>query len=440
MLESLGEKLRSAMRKLAGKTVVDKAAVEEFIRELQRALIASDVEVKLVFELSEMIKKKALEEKKAEGFSTRDHVLRVIHNELLGIVGKSSRFDISRRPLRIMMAGLFASGKTTTCGKLGLYLKKRGVKVGMIGADVYRPAAQEQLRQLGQQIGVDIYAEGSKAEEVVTEGLKRFAKHDAVIIDTAGRNALDKVMIDELHRIRKITNPDEVILVVPADLGQSAGVQAREFSAVGLTGVIVTKMEGTAKGGGALVACAAAGIPIKFVGLGEKMGDLDIFEPNGFVSRLLGWGDIGALVRKAEDMAREKSFRPEDILHEFNLDTFYKQLEAARSMGPMKQVLQMLGVGNIPKDLIVESEGKLKKYKFMIDSMTKREKKEPGIIDKPRIDRIAKGSGCKPQEVRELLKHFNQAKKMIKIVKKGRMPRNMAGLGKLLPKGLMKHG
>ncbi len=428
MLDQLGEKLRNAVRKLAGLPVVDARAVDEFVKELQRTLIAGDVEVTLVFELSKRIRESALKVEQLKGFSTKDHVLKVIYDELVGIVGHGAQLS-GERPLRVMMVGLFGSGKTTTTGKIAKWMKKRGLKVGVIGADIYRPAAREQLAQLARQVGVDFYTDDGPADEIVKNGLKEFVKHDVVIADTAGRNALDSDMIDELDKIKKILRPQEVLLVISGDIGQEAGRQSREFSKVGLTGVIVTKLEGTAKGGGAITGCAAAGTPVKFVGLGEKLDDLDTFDPEGFISRLLGWGDISALLRKAEDASKE--VKPEDLLNgEFTLDTFYKQLEAAGKMGPLKNVLQMLGAVNVPEEMIAQSEGKLKKYRYMINSMSGKEKADPDLIDGSRIERIARGAGVKVDEVRELLTHFKAAKKMIKVVKRGRLPGHMMkGLG-----------
>ncbi len=439
MLEGLAEKLQNAMKKLAGKDVVDRAAVEEFVREMQRALIAGDVGVDLVFSLSERIRKKALEEKQLIGLSLRDHVLRVIYEELVGIVGKGAPFDTAKRPIRIMLCGLFAAGKTTTTGKLALWLKKRGMRVALVGADIYRPAAQEQLRQLAAQTGVDYHSEGKDIKGIVAEALEKFPRHDAIIVDTAGRNALDEDMLKELLTVKSLFKPTDSFLVIGADIGQAAGKQAEQFARVGLSGVIVTKMEGTAKGGGAITSCAAAGVPVIFVGLGEKMGDLDLFEPKGFVSRLLGWGDISALLRKADEIAKEQSINPEDIISSFNLNTFYKQLEAARSMGPLKNVLQMLGAGSVPDEMIVKSEEKLTRYKHILDSMTRKERLNPEIISPSRMARIARGSGAKESEVRELLQHYKQAEKMMRFVKKGRVPRDLAkrlsGVGGKIPVG-----
>lgn len=423
MLDQLGEKLRNAVKKLAGLPVVDERAVDEFVKELQRSLIAGDVEVTLVFELSKRIRERSLKEEQLKGFSTKDHVLKVIHDELVGIVGKGAQLS-GERPLRVMMVGLFGSGKTTTTGKIAKWMKKRGLRVGVIGADIYRPAAREQLAQLAKQVGVDFYTEEGQADVIVANGLREFSKHDIVIADTAGRNALDSDMIGELDKIKTILKPQEVLLVISGDIGQEAGRQSREFSKVGLTGVIVTKLEGTAKGGGAITSCAAAGTPVKFVGLGEKLDDLDTFEPEGFISRLLGWGDISALLRRAEDASREVA--PKDLLSgDFTLDTFYRQLEAAGKMGPLKSVLQMLGAVNVPEEMIVQSEEKLKKYRYMINSMSKKEKADPDLIDGSRIERIAKGSGVKAEDVRELLTHFKTAKKMMKVVKRGRLPGHM---------------
>ncbi len=438
MLDALAEKLQNALKGLAGRTIVDKAAVEAFIKDLQKALIQSDVDVKLVFELSERIRQRALAEDQRKGFTAKDHVLKVIYEELVTIVGQKAEITQAGLP-RLMLIGLFGAGKTTTAGKLAKWYKKRGFRVALVGADTYRPAAQAQICQLAEAVGVDCHATGTAPVRIVKEAMQKFPDH-VLIVDTAGRNALDSDMIQELHVVKGALNPDEVILTVAADLGQEAGRQAREFSQVGISGVIVTKMEGTAKGGGALTSCAVAGVPIKMIGVGEKLDDLEPFEPNGFISRILGWGDIAGLVNKAEEIAREQEINPEEmLLREFDLNTFYKQLEAAKSLGPLGNVLQMMGAGGVPKELLVKSEEKLKKYKFILDSINRVERKNPDLIGPARIKRIAKGAGVTEADVKEMLKHFYAAKKMVKVLKKGRLPRNMGlkdiqalrGMGKL---------
>lgn len=438
MLDALAEKLQNALKTLAGKTVVDKVAVEAFIKDLQKALIQSDVDVKLVFELSERIRKRALEIEQRKGFTTKDHVLKVIYEELVGIVGQKAELPQTGLP-RLMLIGLFGAGKTTTAGKLAKWYKKRGFRVALVGADTYRPAAQTQVRQLAEAAGVEHHAIGNDPVKIVKEAMEKFPNH-ILIVDTAGRNALDASMIEELQSVKAALNPSEIFLVIAADLGQEAGRQAREFRDVGLTGVIVTKLEGTAKGGGALTSCGVAGVPIRMIGVGEKLDDLEPFDPNGFVSRLLGWGDIVSLIHKAEEVAREQEITPEEMmLREFDLNTFYKQLEATKSLGPLGNVLQMIGAGGVPKEMLTKSEEKLKKYKFIIDSISRQERKNPDIIGPSRIKRIAKGAGVSEADVKELLKHFYTAKKMIKVLKRGRLPRNMGikdlqalrGMGKM---------
>ncbi len=420
MLDNLGRDLRNAVRKLAGRPVVDEAAVNEFVRELQRALISADVDVKLVKKLSSRIKKSALEKERPKALSTKDHVLKVVYDELVKLVGEGG--DIDLKEPKIMLIGLFGSGKTTQAGKLALHLKKRGLSPVLIGTDTWRPAAFQQLKMLGERIDVPAYGEveAENATEILKDGLEQFKKRKAIIVDTAGRDALDVEMISELKKLERIFQPTEILLVVPADIGQSARKQAEAFSAVNITGVIVTKLDGTAKGGGALTACAEAGVPIKFIGVGEKLEDLERFEPEGFVSRLLGWGDIKALLRRAEEVSKAEEMTPEEMVENFNLEVFAKQMEAAKNMGPMKQVLGMLGVTDVPRELLSQSEEKLEVYRYLIDSMTEKEKKDASMIKGSRARRILEGSGRSKKELKELLKHYQATEKMIKMFKKGR--------------------
>lgn len=420
MLDNLGRNLRNALKKLAGRSVVDEAAVNEFVRELQRALIAADVDVKLVMELSKNIKSAALETKQLEGFSTKEHVLKVVYDQLVELVGTGGEINLEHP--RIMLIGLFGSGKTTHAGKLSLYLKKKGLSPVLIGTDTWRPAAFQQLKMLGEKVDVPAYGEvnAKDAVKILKDGLEHFKKSKAIILDTAGRDALDQDMISELKNLEDIFKPTDILLVLPADIGQAAEKQARAFSAVNITGVVLTKLDGTAKGGGALSACAAAGVPIKFIGVGEKLEDLERFEPEGFVSRLLGWGDMKALLAKAEEVAKNTELTPEEMIKNFNLEVFAQQLEAAKNMGPMKQVMGMLGVTDVPKELLSQSEEKLQVYRYLLDSMTRNEKQNPEKIKGTRAERIVRGSGRSREELRELMKHYDSTKKMINMFKKGR--------------------
>jgi len=331
-------------------------------------------------------------------------------------------FDLKKQ--KILLLGLFGSGKTTTTMKLGLFFKKKGLSVGVIGADVHRPAAYEQLKQNAERVKISFYGEkGNKnATEIVENGLKEL-KEDVIIVDSAGRSALDDDLIKELKEIDSVLKPKEKLLVISGDIGQAAQKQAEEFNkAVGLTGVIVTKMDSSAKGGGALTACAAANVPVRFLGVGEKAEDYEIYDPVRFVSRLLGMGDLQTLLEKAQEaISPEKAMKV--LTEELTFETFYEQIESVKKMGSLSKILEMIpGMGklNVPKEMIDIQEEKMKNWKIIIDSMNKQEKKDVDILDASRISRIAKGSGKTEEEVRELIKHFKQTKKMMKMFKGGK--------------------
>ena len=314
------------------------------------------------------------------------------------------------KPGKIMFVGLYAAGKTTSIGKLAKFYRKKGLRPALIGCDIHRPAAMDQLSQLASQNNVPCYAPKDVKDpvEIAKTGLEKFKKYDIIIIDASGRSSLDKDLAEELKKLAELAKPDEVILTIPADLGQAAGEQAQGFKElVGITGIFLTKMDGTARGGGALTSCAVTGAPIKFIGTGEKLDALEIFDPERFVSRLIGFGDIQGLLEKA----KEAEFKPETakkiVSGKFSMDEFFEQLQSMQKMGSMKSVLGSIpGIAsmNLPKDLDVsKQEQKMKKWSYIIQSMTKQEKQDPQIIDAPRIKRIAKGSGTSEPEVRELL-------------------------------------
>ncbi len=434
VLDNLGESLRNALQKVAKSIFVDDAAVNELVKELQRALLQSDVNVKLVFSLSQRIKERVLKEETPGGLTKREFLVKVVYEELVKFLGgEESQVDTSSIPTVIMLSGLFGSGKTTTAAKLGRYFSKRSLKVAMVQLDVYRPAALDQLQQLGKQIGVPVF--GNKGEK---DPLKIFSscqdelrKFDVVIVDTAGRDALSTDLIAELKAVAALVQPNENLLVISADIGQAAEKQATAFhDACKITGVIVTKLEGTAKGGGALSACSVSGAPIKFVGVGEKIEDLEKFNPKGFVGRLLGMGDIEALLEKAKEAVTEeeaKDMSEKFLKGEFTLLDLYEQMQAIKKMGPIAKVMEMIpGFGQLklPKDVLEVQEANLKKWKFAMDSMTKKELEDPEAVTSDRIERIAKGAGISTGEVKDLLKQYRQSKKVVKMFK-GASPKKM---------------
>ncbi len=418
------EALKEVARKIIGSTTVDKKFVEEIVKDIQRALIKADVNIKQVKEISEAIKKRALSEEVPDYFDAREHVLKIVYEELLKGVGEG--IDIPLKKARIMLVGLQGSGKTTTAVKLAKYFKDRGLKAAVVAGDTWRPAAFEQLKQLADAHSVAFYGyKGLKAVEVVKKALE-VAKEDVVIIDTAGRHALEKELIDEMIEIARIANPDYKFLVIDAAIGQLASKEAKAFhDAIGISGIIITKFDGTAKGGGALSAAREIGIPIAFIGTGEKIEDFEKFDPAGFVSRLLGMGDLKSLLEKVERVAKEEEIDAEAFLKgTFTLKDIYKQIEAMNKLGPLKKILEMipmLGL-KIGDEVMEMTQEKMKKFKVIMDSMTEEELLNPKIIDSSRIRRIAIGSGTTPQDVRELLKYYETVRNVMKRMKKGKLP------------------
>lgn len=426
VLDKLGSALRKTLKKIAGAGFVDKQLVEELIRDLQRSLLAADVNVKHVFELTKNIKTRALDEKPPVSITQKEYLVKIVYEELVQFLGGEKKQLSLGKQGKIMFVGLFGSGKTTTAAKLAHYYQKRGKKVGLVGLDVWRPAAAQQLEQLGKQINVDVFVD--KKEKDPSKIYKKFEKeyknYDLLIFDTAGRDALNDELIKEIKAINKLVKADERLLVLNADIGQAAEKQAQTFhDSVNVSGVIVSKMDGTAKAGGALSACVVSGAPIVFIGVGEKVDDVEEFNPSGFVGRLLGMGDLEALLEKAKEAIDEE--QAEDLgkkflKGEFNFLDLYEQMVAMKKMGPLNKVLDMIpGMGNIgiPKDMLEGQEGKMDKWKFILQSMTKKELEDPDTLTTSRIERIAKGSGCTTKEVRELLKQYKQTKKLMKTMK-----------------------
>ncbi len=448
VLEKLGESLKATLEKIANAVFLDDKLINELIKEIQRALLQSDVNVKLVFDLSNKIKKRALEEEIPKGLTKKEHAINIVYEELaIFLGGVGHKIEINKKPFKIMLVGLFGSGKTTTAAKLANFFKKRAGRIAMIQLDMWRPAAFKQLEQLGKQINVTVF--GDEKEKDPVKIYKKFEKEltdfDLVIIDTAGRDALSDELIEELNKINKIVNADERLLVISADIGQAAEKQAIAFhDTCNVTGVIVTKMEGTAKGGGALSACSVTKAPVKFIGIGEKINDFEEFNPKGFVSRLLGMGDIEALLEKAKDAITEEEagdMSKKILKGEFNLLDLYDQMQAMKKMGPLSKVMELIpGMGQLkmPKELLDVQEGKLEKWRYIMDSCTKKELEDPELISGERIDRIARGSGVPSKEIRELIKQYRQSKKMMKMFKGGNM-KNMEKLMKRMPgmKGMM---
>jgi len=430
----LGEKLRSAVEKLRNSTVVDRQAVKEAVKEIQRALIATDVEINLVLELTKKIEKEAFKNI-PKGLSRREHVIKVTYDLLVEALGGEHKSP--EKPKKILLVGLFGNGKTTTCAKLAKYYSKRGLKVGVICADSFRPAAYDQLKQLSEKIKIPFYGDKKEknAAKIVEKGLKELKGHDLLIVDSAGRDALDKDMKKEIEKINDVFKPEQTWLVIGADVGQLAKKQAEAFhNAVGVNGVIITRMDGSAKGGGSLAACSVTKSPVYFLGTGEKVEDITEFDAQRYLSSIMGYGDLQALLEKVKEVEVVELDVEEMMKGKFTLKMFYDQLKAARKMGPLDKVMDMMGLKmQIPKDQLEIGEKKLSSFKIIIDSMTKAERENPEeLLNRSRIERICKGAGRKVEEVRELLKHYKQMKKVFKQFNK------LSKTGDMSEKGLQK--
>jgi signal recognition particle subunit SRP54 len=425
-LDSLATSLRGTLKKIANASNIDKDIIKEVVRDIQRALLQADVNVKLVLQITKEVERRSLEEKPPGGMSSREHVIRIIYDELVKILGEGR--DVTLKKHVIMMVGLYGQGKTTTTAKLAKYFQKRGLKVGLIAADVHRPAAYDQLMQLAEKINVPIYGnpKASNGVAVVKNGMKQLQDSEVIIIDTAGRHSLEKDLIDEMKRISKAAKPDEKFLVLDAAVGQQAGPQAQAFhDAVQVTGVIITKLDGTAKGGGALSAVSITKAPVTFIGVGEHIDDLERFEPPRFISRLLGMGDLQTLLEKAQESMEEgdaEAVARKMMSGKFTLTDMRDQMEMLSKMGPLDKLMNLLpqGFGGMPKGVGVEQQDphetqkRLKKFKVIMDSMTDYELENPRDIKSSRVKRIARGAGVDQKEVRSLLKYYNMSQKAVK--------------------------
>lgn len=435
VLEALGENLKNTLKKITQALFVNERLIDELVKDIQRALLQADVQVQLVFTLTKKIKERALNEKPPAGVSQREYLITVVYEELVSFFGEERKgLELTKKkPFIVMLVGLYGSGKTTTAGKLAKYYSTRGSKIATLGLDVHRPAAPTQLKMVSDAVHVDSYIlPGEKKPlKIWKQYEKQLMKYDLVIVDTAGRDALSKDLIKEIEEVAETIKADEKLLVISADIGQAALQQAQQFhQSCEITGVIVTKLDGTARGGGSLSACAATGAPIKFIGVGEKMEDLEIFSPEGFVGRLLGMGDLEALLEKArEAMTTEdaETMSKRLMSGEFNFLDLHDQLQAMKKMGPLTKVMDMIpGLGGmkIPKDMLDVQDEKLTKWKYLLNSMTKEELEHPDLLERGRIERIAKGSGCSVGDVRELLKQYQQSKKVMKMMK-GKSPEKL---------------
>ncbi len=437
MFENLTDKLQAVFKRLGNRGVLRESDVKEVLREIRLALLEADVHYKVVKDFTKRIRQEAVGAEITKSLSPAQQVVKIVHQELIKTLGEPSRLELTGpAPYVIMLVGLQGSGKTTTVAKLSRYLKEQGHLPLMVAGDTYRPAAITQLEVLGRQLELPVYSEGQQSPppKICANGVKEARRrgYDVVILDTAGRLQIDQAMMDELRAVKKATRPVETLLVADAMTGQEAvNVAAGFHEAIGLTGLILTKVDGDARGGAAISMRAVTGVPIKFLGTGEKSDALEVFQPDRLASRILGMGDMLTLIERMEaTFDEEQAERMERKLREatFDLEDFLEQFRQIRRMGPLSQILGMVpGLNKLARDIPEDvADRQFKHVEAIILSMTPEERRNPRIINSSRRKRIARGSGTSVQEVNALLKQFRQMQRMMKQMRKGK--KGMRGL------------
>lgn len=442
MLENLGNRFQDIFKKIRGHGKLSETNIKDALREVKMSLLEADVNYKVVKDFTNKISEKAIGTEVIRGVNPAQQFIKLVNDELVELLGgTSSKLTKGiRNPTIIMLAGLQGAGKTTFAAKLAKFLKKQNEKLLLVGVDVYRPAAIKQLQVLGQQIGVDVYSEENSKDVVgiATRAIEKAKEINAtyMIVDTAGRLHVDETLMEELKDLKKAIKPQEILLVVDAMIGQDAVNLAESFNnALSVDGVILTKLDGDTRGGAALSIKAVVGKPIKFIGVGEKLNDIEIFHPDRLVSRILGMGDVVSLVEKAQEVIDEneaKSLEEKIKSQKFDLNDFLKQLQTIKRLGSLGGILKL--IPGMPKiDDLAPAEKEMKKVEAIIQSMTKEERKKPDILKASRKIRIAKGSGTEVSDVNKLLKQFDQMKSMMKMFSSGKMPMGLMGKGGKFP-------
>jgi signal recognition particle subunit SRP54 len=437
MFESLSDRLQGIFQRIGNRGRLTEKDIDEAMREVRRALIEADVNLGVVKEFIAAVKERALGAEVLKSLSPGQQVIKIVHEELVNLLGNDQvpLVKAAQPPTVILLVGLQGAGKTTYAAKLGVHLRKQGQTPLLIAADVYRPAAVNQLQALGKQINLPVYDEGVSASppQIVERGLRvaREKGNGTVIIDTAGRLQINEQLMQELEDVKAVAKPDDILLVADAMTGQEAVNVAREFNErVGLTGVLMTKMDGDARGGAALSIRRVTGVPIKFLGTGEKVDALEAYYPDRLASRILGMGDVLSLIEKAQeqfDADEAKEMEKKVLAGKFDLEDFLNQLQQVKQMGPLNQLLEMIpGLGTAARKQDVQvSDDDLKHIEAIIRSMTRQERRNPQLIKGSRRRRIAGGSGTSIQEVNELLNQFKQMQRMMASLGKG----GLGGLG-----------
>lgn len=424
MLENLSKILKKTTDKIANAIFLDKKFIDDIVRDLQRALIEADVNISLVKEISDKIKKSAFDER-IKGIEKKEHLIKLLHDELLNILGEYKELKVTKKQTKIMLLGLYGAGKTTTIAKLGNYFSKRGKKTVLIGLDVHRPAAPEQLKQLSERNKLNYFIDLKEKDplKIWKKFEKELKDYEVILIDTAGRDYLDEELFNEIKKIGNTVNPTESILIMQADIGQAAKIQAQKFKEMAnISGVIITRMDSTAKGGGALTACAEVKAPVYFITTGEKINDIEQFNPQKFLSRLLGMGDLESLIEKIKlitDEDKQKEIQSRAEQGKLTLIDVVEQVKSMNSLGGFEKIKGMipgLNASKIPENVLENQQEKISKWEHIIKSMTKEEIENPEIIEKQtsRINRIAQGSGVNNSDIRALLKQYKMLNEMIK--------------------------
>ena len=440
MLDGLKNSLSDAIKKIVKSSGIDEELIKELSKDVQRALLQSDVNVRLVLEITKHLEERALNETPPPGLSRKDHIVKILYDELSSLLGNESEFNFKPgRQNKIILLGIQGSGKTTVASKLAKFLTRQGYKVGVIGADTYRPGALVQLKTMCEKSNVEVYGEENNKDSpsIVKSGLKHFEDQplDVILIDTAGRHKEEQDLLDEMDRINKVTDPDLALLVIDGTIGQQCYNQAEAFhKTIPVGGVIITKLDSSAKGGGALAASAATGAQIMYIGTGERIDDLEKFSPTRFVGRLLGMGDIQAVLDLAKRLESESDDdRMKRISSgKMNMEDFLSQLEEVTKMGSLQGILEsMPGLSGMVKyDQVNQMEDRVTKWRYIIQSMTVQEKADPeGLLNSSRIKRIARGSGWPEGEVKELIKNYKNSKNMMKASKGRQMQGTLRRMG-----------
>lgn len=427
-LEKLGRAIYSAVKKMMGSPILTDSVLRELLRDVQRALLTADVNVELVLKLTKNIEKRLAEEKLPPGLSKKEFLVSTLYDELSKLMGGEGEIThkLPEKGSVYLFVGIQGSGKTTSVAKLAKFYKKRGLKVAVVCADDFRPGAYAQLSQLLQAEGIPVYwEEGKLAVDLAISGLKKFREdgYDLILIDTAGRHKEEKKLLEDMKKIAEAVNPTKTILVIDGGMGQQAYSHAKAFNeAVSVGSIFVTKLDSSAKGGGALSAVSATGAPIEFIGVGEKIDDIEQFDSHRFVGRLIGIGDVKKIVEKAKELREEVS---EDALKaisggKLTLTDFFEMLKGMRKMGAFSKLLRLLpGLSyELPEELIELAEEKMQKWYYIIQSMTKEERENPKILNASRIARIARGSGTSEKDVKELIQRYYMLRKMTKKIKR----------------------